>query len=249
MKTKLKKKKKVGKLINLKDSYYWFEYGGKSIAEFKIKNKDKDANNNNFTYKWEYFPKKNKFCFPYHYILTYVDKKYGYFLIGGCDPDNCYQFKDGVITKKANMTIQRSFMSVISYDGYIFAIGGFDFKEKAQIGSIEIYNVEKDQWKNDFLKDLIIPRSQSSALLLNESNIYVFGNLMLTNRLFRDIMRIKYNKDLTSLKSRYEFKEIEPDFYNISHRHADCRRAHRSVEPNRAFLKYKTRRETHLPAF
>ena len=73
------------------------------------------------------------------------------------------------------MTVQRSFMSVISNDYFIFAIGGFDFKEKTQIGSIEIYEVEKDQWKTGVLKDLVIPRSQSSALLFNESNIYVFG--------------------------------------------------------------------------
>ena len=38
-------------------------------------------------------PKKNDFNFPYHYILAYVDEKYGYFLLGGCDFDNCYQFK------------------------------------------------------------------------------------------------------------------------------------------------------------
>ena len=160
--------------INLKDSYYWFEYGGKSIAEFKIKNKNNNDNSDEL-YKWKYFPVKNKFNFPYHYILTYVDEKYGYYLLGGCDPDNCYQFKDGIITKKSNMSIQRSFMAVISNDYLIFAIGGFDSKEKCQVGSIEIYEVEKDQWKTGLLKDLIVPRSQASALLFNESNIYVFG--------------------------------------------------------------------------
>ena len=161
--------------INLKDNYYWFEYGGRTIAEFKIKNPNKDPETNQPIYNWDIFPNKNSFIFPYHYILAYVDENYGYFLLGGCDPDNCYQFKDGKIIKKANMTVQRSFMSVISNDYFIFAIGGFDFKEKTQIGSIEIYEVEKDQWKTGVLKDLVIPRSQSSALLFNESNIYVFG--------------------------------------------------------------------------
>ena len=161
--------------VNLKDNYYWFEYGGKSMAEFKIKNINNKNDNKEELYKWNILPQKNNFNFPYHYILVYVDDKFGYYLLGGCEPDNCYQFKDGVITKKANMSIQRSFMSTISNDYLIFAIGGFDYKTKSQIGSIEIYEVEKDQWKTGVLKDLVIPRSQSSALLFNESNIYVFG--------------------------------------------------------------------------
>ena len=161
--------------IDVKDVCYWFEYGGKSIGEFKIKNKNKAVTNNDELYKWKILPKKNDFNFPYHYILAYVDEKYGYFLLGGCDFDNCYQFKDGVISKKSSMSIQRSFMAVISNDYLIFAIGGFDSKEKCQVGSIEIYEVEKDQWKTGLLKDLIVPRSQSSALLFNESSIYVFG--------------------------------------------------------------------------
>ena len=161
--------------IDVKDVCYWFEYGGKSIGEFKIKNKNKAVTNNDELYKWKILPKKNDFNFPYHYILAYVDEKYGYFLLGGCDFDNCFQFKDGVITKKSSMSIQRSFMAVISNDYLIFAIGGFDSKEKCQVGSIEIYEVEKDQWKTGLLKDLIVPRSQSSALLFNESSIYVFG--------------------------------------------------------------------------
>ena len=190
--------------INLKDSYYWFEYGGKSIGEFKINNKEDTKDNTNANdelYKWEIFPKKNNFNFPYHYILAYVDEKYGYFLIGGCEPDNCYQFKDGVITKKSNMSIQRSFMSVISNDYLIFAIGGFDSKEKCQVGSIEIYEVEKDQWKTGLLKDLTIPRSQSSALLFNESNIYVFGGFNCNYGTLNSIELINLeNKENTLLK-------------------------------------------------
>jgi hypothetical protein len=166
--------------INLKDSHYWFEYGGKSIGEFKINKVSKEIKNNNEYNKWAIYRRKNDFNFPYHYILAYVDEKYGYYLLGGCDADNCYQFKDGVITKKSSMSIQRSFMSVISNDYLIFAIGGFDSKEKCQVGSIEIYEVEKDQWKTGILKDLIIPRSQSSTLLFNESQIYVFGGFNCT---------------------------------------------------------------------
>ena len=185
--------------INLRDSCYWFEYGGKSIGEFKIKNKNKTNNNNDQLYKWEIYPKKNNFNFPYHYILAYVDEKYGYYLLGGCDFDNCFQFKDGVITKKASMSIQRSFMAVISNDYLIFAIGGFDSKEKCQVGSIEIYEVEKDQWKTGLLKDLIVPRSQSSALLFNESNIYVFGGFNCTYGTLNSIELINLEKKENSL--------------------------------------------------
>ena len=88
-----------------------------------------------------------------HFILVYVDETYGYFLIGGTDNGNCFQFKDGTITPKANMSIQRSFMSVISYDQLIFAIGGYDFAEKNQTGSIEIYEVQTNEWKSGILKD------------------------------------------------------------------------------------------------
>ena len=110
-----------------------------------------------------------------HFILAYVDETYGYFLIGGTDNGNCFQFKDGTITPKANMSIQRSFMSVISYDQLIFAVGGYDFAEKNQTGSIEIYEVQTNEWKTGILKDLIVPRSQAGALLMNSTSIYVFG--------------------------------------------------------------------------
>ena len=113
--------------------------------------------------------------FPLHFILAYVDETYGYFLIGGTENGNCFQFKDGKITPKANMSIQRSFMSVISYDQLIFAIGGYDFNEKNQTGSIEIYEVQTNEWKSGILKDLIVPRSQAGALLMNSTSIYVFG--------------------------------------------------------------------------
>ena len=66
-------------------------------------------------------------------------------------------------------------MAIISFDRLIFAIGGFDYNEMAQIGSIEIYEVQSNEWKTGILKDLNIPRSQAGALLLNSRSIYVFG--------------------------------------------------------------------------
>ena len=88
-----------------------------------------------------------------YFILTYVDETYGYFFLGGTDIGNCFQFKDGTITPKANMSIQRSFMSVISYDQLIFAIGGYGFSEKSQTGIIEMHGVQTNDWKSRILKN------------------------------------------------------------------------------------------------
>ena len=181
--------------IMTKDKTFWFEYGGKGCAQFnfKSKNKKKEENENlgkennsgnkiekeenkeNKEEKWKPRNVKTDIVYPMHFILAYVDETYGYFLIGGTDNGNCFQFKDGTITPKANMSIQRSFMSVISYDQLIFAIGGYDFAEKNQTGSIEIYEVQTNEWKSGILKDLKVPRSQAGALLMNSTSIYVFG--------------------------------------------------------------------------
>ena len=185
--------------IITKNSTYWFEYGGKGVAQFNFKNKSnssssekdnnssikesKDSNvkekeeskDNKEENKWKTKTIKTDMTYPMHFILAYVDETYGYFLIGGTDNGNCFQFKDGKITPKANMSIQRSFMSIISYDQLIFAIGGYDFAEKNQTGSIEIYEVQQNEWKSGILKDLIVPRSQAGALLMNSTSIYVFG--------------------------------------------------------------------------
>ena len=183
--------------IMTKNSTYWFEYGGKGCAQFNFKSKNKkkeenenlsgkennSANNkekeekkeNKEENKWKLKNVKTDIIYPMHFILAYVDETYGYFLIGGTDNGNCFQFKDGIITPKTNMSIQRSFMSVISYDQLIFAIGGYDFAEKNQTGSIEIYEVQTNEWKSGILKDLIVPRSQAGALLMNSTSIYVFG--------------------------------------------------------------------------
>ena len=178
-----------------KDKTFWFEYGGKGCAQFNFKskskkkeesenlgkennsgnNKEKEDNKENQEEKWKQRNVKTDIVYPMHFILAYVDETYGYFLIGGTDNGNCFQFKDGTITPKANMSIQRSFMSVISYDQLIFAIGGYDFAEKNQTGSIEIYEVQTNEWKSGILKDLKVPRSQAGALLMNSTSIYVFG--------------------------------------------------------------------------
>ena len=175
--------------IMTKDKTFWFEYGGKGCAQFNFKSKnkkkeesenlgkennsgnkiEKEENKENKEEKWKPRNVKTDIVYPMHFILAYVDETYGYFLIGGTDNGNCFQFKDGTITPKANMSIQRSFMSVISYDQLIF------FAEKNQTGSIEIYEVQTNEWKSGILKDLKVPRSQAGALLMNSTSIYVFG--------------------------------------------------------------------------
>ena len=197
----MKKKKIEEKILNDKISIkelMYEKYGGKGVAQFTFKNKNNSTNETDSSSKennssngkekekeehkevkeenkWKTKNIKSDMAYPMHFILAYVDETYGYFLIGGTDNGNCFQFKDGTITPKANMSIQRSFMSVISYDQLIFAIGGYDFTEKNQTGSIEIYEVQTNEWKTGILKDLIVPRSQAGALLMNSTSIYVFG--------------------------------------------------------------------------
>ena len=133
-----------------KYSIYQFEYGGKGEAQFNFKNKNNSSNEEDSSIKEniqqngkeneanEESKEENKckmkniksaITYPMHFILAYVDENYGYFLIGGTDNENCFLFKNGKINPKANMSIQRSFISVISYDKLIFAIGGYDFVE------------------------------------------------------------------------------------------------------------------------
>ena len=42
------------------------------------------------------------------------------------------------------MTTQRSFMALVAINHFIFAIGGYDYVEKSQLSSIEIYDIEKE---------------------------------------------------------------------------------------------------------
>ena len=101
--------------IMTKNSTYWFEYGGKGVAQFKFENLSNDSKENenlnnkeNGTpntedkdqkkeskedeNKWKTKTIKSDITFPMHFILAYVDEKYGYFLIGGTDNGNCFQF-------------------------------------------------------------------------------------------------------------------------------------------------------------
>ena len=158
---------------NMNKSTVWFEYAGCLIAKYNIKKEELDSVKNSSN-KWKLIS-KNKFPFPYHCLTIYIDELYGYFLIGGTEGDNTFQFKDGIVTVKTPMSVQRSFMSLVAINHFIFAIGGYDYIEKNQLGSIEIYDIEKNLWKRNIIKDLNIPRSQAGALVMNSHSIFVFG--------------------------------------------------------------------------
>ena len=183
------KKKKFLKYIsknklkyNMNKQTFWFEYGGHLIAKYNIKPQNEIETNNNNTQnskseninKWK-LTNKYMETFPMHFIVLYIDETYGYFLIGGTDGENTFQLKDGIITTKSQMSIQRSFMACVNINHLIFAIGGYDYSEKNQIGNIEIYEIEKNIWKKNIIKDLVIPRSQACALVMNNHTIFVFG--------------------------------------------------------------------------
>ena len=163
---------------NMNKSTVWFEYAGCLIAKFNIKREESDITKSpqltSSSNKWKLIS-KSKFNFPYHCLTIYIDETYGYFIIGGTDGDNTFQFKDGVVSIKAHMTTQRSFMALVAINHFIFAIGGYDYVEKSQLSSIEIYDIEKNIWKRNVIKDLNIPRSQANALVINNHSIFVFG--------------------------------------------------------------------------
>lgn len=150
--------------FNMNKITFWFEYGGNMIAKFYANKED----------KWKLIGKyKNEF--PSHCICLFIDDDTGHFIIGGTDGCNTFHYRDGQIVKKASMLCERSFMSCVYVKGCIFAIGGYEFNEKIQLGSIETYDIEKDKWSMNLYEDLKVPRSQASALLFNSKEIYVFG--------------------------------------------------------------------------
>ena len=143
---------------------YWFEYGGNMIAKY-YSNKDNS--------KWKLIG-KYKSEFPSHLTIIYIDEDAGHFLLGGIDSQNTFQYRDGQISKKNSMNTERSFMAVCTVGGFIFAIGGYEYNEKVQLKSIEVYNIELDRWEVNVYEDLKIARSQANALVFNQ-DILVFG--------------------------------------------------------------------------
>ena len=183
---------------------FWFEYGGHIIAKFSFINQSQETNNCLITFpsgpilKWKLLT-KYKDPFPMHFNIIYVDDIQSYFLIGGTDGENCYQFKDGVITIKNSMLIQRSFMSVCLINHNIYAIGGYDYNERNQTNSIEVYDVDKNTWKKNVIKDLNIARSQHNNIVINNKYIYVFGGYSKNLGTLNSIEKINIEKNYVEL--------------------------------------------------
>ena len=131
--------------------------------------------------------------------MVYIDEDIGHFLIGGIDSNNTFQFRYGQISKKASMNIERSFMSVIVINNMILAIGGYDYNEKNQLKSIEVYDIDKDKWSLNVFEDLKIARSQCSALLYNNNTILVLGGYSKALGTLNTIEKITLNDKKTEL--------------------------------------------------
>jgi len=155
--------------FNLNKIIYWFEYGGNMIAKHYIEKNDKVS-------KWKLIA-KYKGTFPFHCQILFVSEQYGYYIIGGTDNNNTFQYINGQIYKKNSMNIERSFMSCVYVPNLnsILAIGGYDCGEKNQLSNIECYDIANDIWQISIYNDLKIPRSQANSILFNEKNIFVFG--------------------------------------------------------------------------
>jgi len=150
--------------FNMNKITYWFEYGGNMIAKY-YSNKENS--------KWK-LTAKYKSEFPSHFVMIYIDEDIGHLLLGGIDNQNTFQYRDTQIIKKNSMNIDRSFMAVCHVSGKIFAIGGYEYNEKVQLKSIEVYHIESDKWEANVYEDLKIGRSQANALVFN-NDILVFG--------------------------------------------------------------------------
>ncbi len=152
-----KYKEQQNLIFNMNKITYWFEYGGNTIAKFYINKEDA---------KWKLIG-KYKTEFPSHFTIIFIDEDIGHFLIGETDGVNMLQYRDAQIIKKSSMNIDRSFMGVCNIKNLVFAIGGYDYSEKTQLKSIEVYDIDKDKWYLNSFEDLKVARSQSSCLIYN----------------------------------------------------------------------------------
>lgn len=175
--------------FNMNKVSYWFEYGGNMIAKATI---SKDET------KWKLIGKYNN-EFPSHYSIVYINESVGYFLVGGIDSNNTFQFKGGEIRKKASMNIDRSFMACISISNIIMAIGGYEYNEKSQLKSIEVYDIDKDKWSINMFEDLKVARSQASCLMYNNNTIFVIGGYNKSMGTLNSIEKIMINTKKTEL--------------------------------------------------
>jgi len=176
--------------FNMNKISFWFEYGGNMITKYYIGKEDS---------KWKLIGKYTNNEFPSHYVILYIDEQIGYFLLGGIDSNNTFQFKSGEIRRKASFNIERSFMAALNIGNIIIAIGGYEYTDKTQLSSIEVYDIEKDKWSLNVFEDLKVARSQAAALLYNNNTVFVFGGYNKAFGTLNSIEKIGLNDKKTEL--------------------------------------------------
>lgn len=175
--------------FNMNKITFWYEYGGNMIAKYYA---NKDDN------KWKLIG-KFKSDFSSHFLIVFVDEDVGHFLIGGTDQNNTFQYRDGQIIKKASMNVDRSFMAVAHVGGSILAIGGYEYTDKIQLSSIEVYDIENDKWNMNVYEDLKVARSQANALVFNSNIVLLFGGYNKSFGTLSSIERINCNTKTSEL--------------------------------------------------
>lgn len=175
--------------FNMNKITFWYEYGGNMIAKYYL-NKESS--------KWKLIG-KYKSEFPSHFQMIFIDEDVGHFILGGVDQNNTFQYRDGQITKKNSMNLERSFMAIAYLQGVILAIGGYEYNEKNQLPSIEVYDIENDKWSMNIFEDLKVARSQANALVFNQHLIYVFGGYNKSFGTLSSIEKISLNSKTSEL--------------------------------------------------
>lgn len=176
--------------FNMNKITFWFEYGGNMIAKYPITKEES---------KWKLIGKYTNNEFPSHYSIVYINEDIGSFFLGGIDKNNNFQFKGGEIRKKASFIVERSFITAININNIIIAIGGYEYSEKNQLKSIEVYDIDKDKWSINVFEDLKVARSQAASLLYNSHYILVFGGYNKSMGTLSSIERISIQDKKTEL--------------------------------------------------
>ncbi|CAI2361905.1 unnamed protein product [Moneuplotes crassus] len=154
--------------VNSEPEMFWFEFGGQRIGKLDLKSGPELEE----PCTWKLLG-KYKYEFSSHFTIVFTDEKHGMYILGGRS-NNCLNFKDKNVVCKAKMS-EKTFFSAVYLNGLIYTFGGYDSYDKVQLNTCEYYNIEENKWySNDSVK-LTTNRSQSSACILDDETIFIFG--------------------------------------------------------------------------
>ena len=74
--------------------------------------------------------------------------------------------------KKASMSVSRCYVSTVTLDGKIFAMGGRTSNQPGRLSTVEVYNPELNLWSN--VAEMSVARSDFSSVVF-EDQIYAIG--------------------------------------------------------------------------